>query len=80
MPPVQVVHDGTAHWLWEGFHRIEAAKQAGMKGIAVEITKGTQRDAFRLSLQQIPQTECAGRMTISVMLSWLLCKIPNLPS
>lgn len=50
MPPVQAVYDGAHYWLWDGFHRIAGAVEAGKKGINVEITRGTQRDAFLLSL------------------------------
>ena len=44
-PPVIVFHDGTTHWLADGYHRLEAAEEAGKKSIAAEIRDGTKRDA-----------------------------------
>ncbi len=50
LPPVELVHDGTAFWLWDGFHRIAGARRAGKRSINVNIERGTQRDAFIKSL------------------------------
>lgn len=44
-PPVQVFYDGQGYWLWDGFHRVEAARRAGLTSIASEINTGTQQDA-----------------------------------
>lgn len=49
-PPVEVVLDGTTYVLWDGFHRVHGARQAGFAAITVNITKGTLRDAITLSL------------------------------
>ncbi|WP_162660719.1 hypothetical protein [Tuwongella immobilis] len=49
-PPIGVVYDGTEYWLWDGFHRMAAAKQAGLATIAAELTEGTWRDALLLSV------------------------------
>ena len=45
-PPVVVFHDGTNHWLADGFHRTEAHAVAGETEIAADIRQGTQRDAI----------------------------------
>lgn len=46
MPDVEVFHDGTDHWLVDGFHRVEAALRAGQKRIAAAIKPGTQSAAI----------------------------------
>ena len=45
-PPVIVFYDGTTHWLADGYHRLEATDEAGLKEIAAEIREGTRRDAI----------------------------------
>jgi len=49
-PPVQVCHDGDSHWLWDGFHRVLASREAGRKDIEAEVREGTREDAHWLSL------------------------------
>lgn len=49
-PPVIVYHDGSAYWLADGFHRVEAHAQVGKKKIAVDIRQGTRRDAILYSV------------------------------
>ena len=44
-PPVVVFNDGSAHWLADGFHRVNAAKLAGRAMIDADIRQGTRRDA-----------------------------------
>ena len=44
-PPIVVFHDGSEHWLADGFHRVEAARQAGFEEIAADVRQGTRRDA-----------------------------------
>ena len=45
LPPVDVVFDGTAYWLYDGFHRVEAHGRSGKYLIAAIIHQGTQHDA-----------------------------------
>lgn len=49
LPPVKVVYDGTDYYLWEGFHRYHARRQAGLGTIPAEVTTGTKRDAVLLA-------------------------------
>lgn len=49
-PAVTIFYDGEAYWLADGFHRVEAAKRAGMTDIAAEVRQGTQRDAILFSV------------------------------
>jgi hypothetical protein len=43
--PVTVFFDGTDYWLSDGFHRIGAAKRAGLKEIEAEVHQGSLLDA-----------------------------------
>ncbi|MBS1853919.1 MAG: ParB N-terminal domain-containing protein [Acidobacteria bacterium] len=45
-PPVVVFYDGTDYWLADGFHRIQAAENAGHGVIACEVYQGTKQDAL----------------------------------
>jgi hypothetical protein len=44
-PPIVVFYDGAVHWLADGYHRLEAANEAGLKEITAEVRPGTKRDA-----------------------------------
>jgi hypothetical protein len=45
-PPIEVYYDETVHWLADGFHRLQAAKQAGRDSIAATIHPGGKREAL----------------------------------
>ena len=51
-PPVSVIADAEADtfWLWDGVHRMEAAKRLGAKRIRADVQGGTYADALRLAL------------------------------
>ena len=51
-PPVSVIADAEADtlWLWDGVHRMEAAKRLGAKRIKANVQGGTYADALRLAL------------------------------
>lgn len=49
-PPVQVVYDGEAYWLWDGFHRLHARKRNGLYTAPAIVRQGTRRDAVLLSV------------------------------
>jgi len=44
-PPIVVFHDGATYWLSDGYHRLEAADEAGLKEVTAEVRPGTKRDA-----------------------------------
>lgn len=44
-PPVVVFHDGSNHWLADGFHRIAAAKSLGHDKVEAEVKAGSREDA-----------------------------------
>ncbi len=45
-PAVTVFYDGNTHWLADGFHRVEAADEAGLNTLAAVVYPGTRRDAI----------------------------------
>lgn len=44
--PVEVYHDGATYWLADGFHRVAAAKEAGIELAAAKVHAGDQRKAI----------------------------------
>lgn len=50
-PSVKVFFDGECFYLADGFHRLEAAKAAGLETIQCDIEAGNKRDALKWSLQ-----------------------------
>ena len=48
--PVDTIWDGTFHWVWDGHHRVQAARNLGWSEIAASWQPGVRRDAARLSL------------------------------
>lgn len=44
-PPVEVVYDGENYWLWDGWHRIEAARMTELEEFAANVTEGSFTDA-----------------------------------
>jgi hypothetical protein len=50
LPPVKVKFDGSNYWLYDGFHTTEAAIQAFLTELTVEVTSGTLRDAILASV------------------------------
>jgi hypothetical protein len=49
LPPVVVFHDGSDHWLADGFHRVRAFMAAGRPSVPADVRQGTQRDAVLFS-------------------------------
>lgn len=45
LPPIIVFHDGSDHWLADGFHRVEAVARAGIEKVVADVRPGTRRDA-----------------------------------
>lgn len=46
IPPIVVFGTGDAWWIGDGFHRVEAAKQAGLTEIEAKTKEGGQRQAL----------------------------------
>lgn len=44
-PPVVVFRDGTEYWCADGFHRVLAARRAGIKHLAAEVKQGGRAEA-----------------------------------
>lgn len=44
-PAVTVFFDGSDYWLADGFHRVHAARRAGLDTINADVRQGTRRDA-----------------------------------
>jgi ParB-like chromosome segregation protein Spo0J len=44
LAPIEVYSDGFTHWLFDGFHRVAAAKTVGITEIEATITPGTYAD------------------------------------
>lgn len=49
-PPVRVMFDGENYWLVDGFHRVHAARQAGLTEIEADVEEGDRRAAVWASL------------------------------
>lgn len=45
-PAITVFHDGDAHWLADGFHRLAAIIARGVKHAACQVKSGTREDAI----------------------------------
>lgn len=44
-PPIELIYDGENYYLKDGFHRVAAAIQAGLKTIEANVEQGTLQDA-----------------------------------
>lgn len=51
-PPIEVMYDGTNHWLIGGFHRVNAAKKAGIVELQTLVRQGTLEEARWLSIAE----------------------------
>jgi phage N-6-adenine-methyltransferase len=49
-PPVVVFYDGADYWLADGYHRLAAAAQLGLDGVASDVRQGARRDAVLFSV------------------------------
>ena len=72
-PPVVLYHDGEAHWLADGFHRLGAHKALGLCEIAADIQQGTRRDAVLYSAganatHGYPRSNADKRRAVTVLL------------
>lgn len=50
LPPIDVYHDGTEHWVSDGFHRVMAHTREDKRTIRANVHKGTRQDAIKASI------------------------------
>lgn len=72
-PPVVVFHDGTDHWLADGFHRLLAHEKAGLVDILADVRQGTKRDALLFAVganasHGLPRTNKDKRRAVEILL------------
>jgi hypothetical protein len=72
-PPVLLFTSGRQHWLADGYHRVLAARQAGLTEIAAEVRPGTPRDALLAgiaanSTHGLPRTRADKRKAVALLL------------
>lgn len=73
-PPVVVFHDGTDHWLADGFHRVRAAEAAGLAKIEADVRQGERRAAQLFSFgandeHGLRRTAAEKRRAVTAMLT-----------
>lgn len=78
-PPLNVVHDGSHYWLWDGFHRYLAYMQLGVKDADVNSRPGTLSDARVLSFgangkHGLPRTNADKRKAVEDALGFEVTK------
>lgn len=49
-PPIVLFDDGSAYWLAAGFHRIAAARRAGLSSVKANVYEGSVSDAYWFAL------------------------------
>jgi hypothetical protein len=70
-----VAHEETrTYWIGDGFHRVLAAKDAGLEEMIAEVRQGNQRDALLYSLSAnsahgLPRTNADKRRAVSLVLA-----------
>jgi|GEM_PF-1159628 len=74
LPPIKVFFDGQAYWVADGFHRLEAAKQANLESIAAFVEQGTRRDAILFSVganaeHGLPRNDDDKRRAVTTLLT-----------
>jgi hypothetical protein len=74
-PAVTVFYDGGKYWLADGFHRVSAAKQAGIAEIEVEIRDGGKKEALLFSVAAneehgLPRTQADRRKAVTTLLKY----------
>jgi len=72
-PPIITFHDGSHHWLADGFHRVMAANTAGVTGLSAMVHKGTRRDAVLYSVganasHGLRRTNADKRLSVTLLL------------
>jgi hypothetical protein len=73
-PPVVLFTDGRDYWLADGFHRVLAARKAGLAEIAAQVHPGTQRDVLLFAVSAngahgLPRTRADMRKLVGLLLA-----------
>jgi hypothetical protein len=73
-PPLVLFTDGEHFWLGDGFHRLLAAREAGLQELPVDVRPGTQRDALLWSISAnsehgLPRTNADKRKAVNLLLA-----------
>jgi hypothetical protein len=73
-PPVILFTDGGEYWLGDGFHRVFAARKAGLSEIAADVRAGRQRDAVLFgicanSAHGLPRSNADKRHAVALLLA-----------
>jgi ParB-like nuclease domain len=73
-PPVVLFTDGNDYWLSDGFHRVLAARQAGLTEIPAEVRSGGLRDTLLYGLSAnnfhgLPRTNADKRKAVECLLA-----------
>jgi ParB/Sulfiredoxin domain len=76
-PPVVLFTDGQDYWLADGWHRVLAARRAGLSEIAADVRPGTERVALLCSVSAnsghgLPRTNADKRKAVALR-SWEEC-------
>jgi ParB-like chromosome segregation protein Spo0J len=73
-PVISFTDGGDFYWLGDGFHRVLAARQAGLTEIAAEVRGGTQRDALLFGIcangaHGLPRSNADKRHAVALVLA-----------
>jgi hypothetical protein len=73
-PVIVLFSDGQRHWLADGFHRVMAAREAGLTDFPAEVRSGNERDALLCSIAAnaghgLPRSNADKRKAVSLLLA-----------
>jgi len=73
-PPIVLFTDGKDYWLGDGWHRVLAARKAGLTEIAAEVRPGTRRDALLFAVganisHGLPRNNADKRKAVGLLLT-----------
>jgi hypothetical protein len=73
-PAIVLFSDGQRYWLADGFHRVLAAREAGLEEFPAEVRAGNERDALLYSLAAnaghgLPRSNADKRKAVSLLLA-----------
>jgi hypothetical protein len=73
-PAVVLFTDGQRYWLADGFHRILAAREAGLSEFPADVRSGNERDALLYSVSSntghgLPRSNADKRKAVSLLLT-----------